>query len=327
MGVDQFFKIVVTKNSEGKITIGSLGALIKLQELSGMRICIDASGIIYSSILALENISALTDAEGKITAHINTIFNKVIQLQQAGIEQIWIFDSPHLNDMKRRANERRAARRTRAAKDGDAKVAYQLTSEHVEDIQKLLKLMGIMYIVAPRGIEAEQYGAYLTHGPIEKRFCRYMLSSDSDVLCFGGNLLRISSEKSASGASRKTIYRTYELDDILQKLQFSFEQFLQMCVTMGTDFNDKTDGIGPATVIAKVRAKKIYVTPAQEAAIEYYKSNISEEVRTAEIAQGTYEPEAITEMLTARGFQIERVQKSLVKFHPIDAEQAREIAK
>jgi flap endonuclease-1 len=316
MGVDQFFRIIVSK--EDKTTIGSLGTKIKLQELKGARICVDASGIIYSSILALENITALTDTQGKPTAHINIILNKVIQLKQAEIDQIWIFDSPHPNEMKRRAIERRALRRAkeRSKSQANEKVIYQLTTEHVQDIQKLLRLMGIMFITAPEGIEAEQYGAYMTRGPIETRFCRYMLSSDSDVLCFGGNLLRITTEKSATGASRKTVYCIYELDDILQHLQFSYEQFLRMCVTMGTDFNDKTVGIGPATIVTKIRAKNVYITPAQESAIEYFMSNIHAQASSAEVTHENYNADALIEFLLERNFQLDRVTKMLQKFHP-----------
>jgi 5'-3' exonuclease len=192
-----------------------------------------------------------------------------------------------------------------------------LNKEHVEDIQQLLRLMGVMYIVAPPGVEAEQYGAYLTQGIIDQRFCKYMISADSDVLCFGGNLLRVVSEKSASGASRKTLYKIFELDDVLSELGMEYDMFLQMCVTMGTDFNDKTEGVGPGTVVEKIRNKDLYFSPMQEETIEYFKSDISSKIGQAEIVQEEYRSDELLKFLTSRSFGADRVKKRLEKYKPI----------
>lgn len=198
MGVDNFFKITFKQDGESRV-IGELGRKVALKRFKKQRICIDASGMIYNAILAMEYLHSLTDKSGRITAHINTIFNKIIQLDNEEIEQIWIFDSPEPNELKRHALERRAARRAKAEADGNQKTAYRLNKEHVEDIQNLLRYMGKMYITAPPGIEAEQYGAFMTKGSKDTRFCQYMISADSDVLCFGGNLLRVSTEKVGHG--------------------------------------------------------------------------------------------------------------------------------
>src|SRR5271165_2438885 len=145
MGVDNFFKITFKQNGESR-TIAELGRKVALKHFKNKRVCVDASGMIYNAILAMEYLHSLTDKTGRITAHINTIFNKIIQLDNEGIEQIWIFDSPEPNELKRQALERRAERKAKAEASGNQKTAYKLNKEHVEDIQNLLRYMGKMYI-------------------------------------------------------------------------------------------------------------------------------------------------------------------------------------
>jgi len=324
MGVEKFFHIKITfptkgrrKKSEEDKTIASLGQPVKLSNLKGQKVCVDASLMIYSSKLALEHLTTLTDSEGRPTAHINTIFNKIIQLDEFGIEQIWIFDSPEPNEIKKIATEQRAKKRKEAAeKDykNKEKVQYRLNKEDVDDIQYLLRKMGVMYIVAPPGVEAEQYGAHLTKGPEEDRFCKYMISSDSDVLCFGGNLLRIATQKSESGKTKKTVYYAFELQTILEAMDFSYEQFLQMCVTMGTDFASGTNGVGPGTVVDKIRKEEFFLSPRQEKAIKYYESDIIDKVESAEIVQEAYDLESVVKFLKERSFKEERIRQRLAKY-------------
>ncbi len=334
MGVKDFFKIkVVNKKSEfnGK-TIGELGEVVKLNNLSQVLgiegnacVCVDASHSIYSSILALERVASLSDEDGNTTVHINTIFNKIVQLAASGLKQIWIFDSPEPNEMKKAELAKRQEKRVQAVEKGyvnQEKIAYKLNSKHVEDIKTLLKGMGIMTIQAPAGIEAEQYGAFLTKGPASDRFCHYMVSGDSDVLIFGGNLLRIMSEKSSTGKSSKTVYRIYELSRILEALDLTYDQFLQMCVVMGTDFNEKTPGIGPAKVVSEIRKDEVFISSDQEKAMKYFKSLTMEDagIESATIVQEKYNKKTIMDFLEAKKFKKERVEKILEKYKPVGVE-------
>src|SRR5271169_5258335 len=113
MGIKQFFQIKIhNKDSDfNGFTISKIGEKVKLTEFKGSRIANDASLMIYQSILATESIKSLTDSEGKTTVHINTIFNKIIQQAESGIFQVWIFDSPIPNPMKKKETEKRHERR------------------------------------------------------------------------------------------------------------------------------------------------------------------------------------------------------------------------
>jgi 5'-3' exonuclease len=314
MGIKQFFKIkIINKDSEfDGMVISQLGEVVSLKKFKGERICNDASHTIYQSILALDSIQSLTDSEGNTTIHLNIILNKIIQQAQAGITQIWIFDSPTPNPMKVKELAKRKEKREKAAKEGKEKIEYRLNKQHIEEVQFLLNNLGIMYITAPPGIEAEQYGAYLTKGPINERFCKYMISGDSDVLFFGGNLLRITSEKSATGKTKKTIYQAFDLSDFLNETNLTNDEFLKMGVAMGSDWNEKAPSVGPGTIMKKIN--DVYITPTMEDAIDYYKSDIGDKIGQADIVEGKYNRDKILEFLLSKKFNKERLEGRLDAF-------------
>ena len=70
MGVNQLFKVLHKKSGK---TINDLGNTVCLSDLKDQRICVDASGFIYSSLLGLYQIDTLTDEQGNPTGHVNTI--------------------------------------------------------------------------------------------------------------------------------------------------------------------------------------------------------------------------------------------------------------
>jgi flap endonuclease-1 len=303
MGVKKFFEIViknVLSNFEGK-KLSDLGEEVDLSDLSGERICIDASGMIYQAILAMYNPKALTDSSGKITAHINILFGKIMKMKESGIEQVWVFDSPKPNKLKEKELKERAAKREKAKDD---KQAFKMTGEHVKDIQDLLTHLGILYIVAPPGVEAEQYGAILTQG--DKPFCKYMMSGDSDVLMFGGNLLRVSYKRTGK---KKTVYTTYDLKTILYELGVKREDLVKMGIAMGSDFAPKTARIGPSSVHNKLKDGKLVMTTEQQAAYDYFMSDI--EMKSADLVKNKFNRQAVISMLVKRGFNEERITKRL----------------
>lgn len=313
MGIKQFYQIIV-KNTNSIYNDKPMTALSRettLAKLKGSTVCIDASGVIYQSILAMARINALSDSDGKTTAHINTIFNKIIQLNSAGVRQIWVFDSPTLNPLKA---EELKKRRARAYASSDEKVQFRMSSEHVNDIKTLLNNMGVPWVQAPDGIEAEQYGAWMTQGPRNTRFCQYMISGDSDVLGFGGNLLRPYSKKSATGKSSKTIYQIYNLETVLEETALTKDQFMTLCTAMGTDFNDKVPGVGVKTVMTKVRDGKISRSSDMQKVVNYFTSRPDYDSTTLKINFSEANVDDLVRYLVGRGFKEERVRTRMSKF-------------
>jgi flap endonuclease-1 len=313
MGVIGLFQVEISKpksKEEAGKTIGSIARETTLTKMKGIRVCVDTPNMIYSSILAMQHINALTDAEGRTTAHINTIWQKVISMDAAGITQIWIFDSPKPNPLKAAELARRQAR---AFNSSDPKVQFRMNSDHVNDIKTLLQFLGITYIEAPDGVEAEQYGAWMTRGPIAKaRFCQYMISADSDVLAFGGNLIRPYQKPSSTGKSKRLVYQIFELEDILSETELTYDKFLELCVAMGTDFCDKTAGVGAKTAIDKIKSDRLDLNPQQENVIKYYKSQptFSED----EIKFNTYDSVGLENFLVSKSFKLDRVQKTMTGY-------------
>ena len=310
MGVISFFQIEISKpktKDDAPRTIGTVCRETTLAKMKGMRVCIDTPNMIYASILAMSHIGALTDNSGKTTAHINTIWAKILGLDGAGIQQIWIFDSKKPNPLKAAELKRRYER---AFNSTDPKVQFRMNSEHVEDIKTLLRLCGQTYVEAPDGIEAEQYGAWMTRGPIARaRFCQYMISADSDVLAFGGNLIRTYQKPSSTGKSKRLVYQVYELADILSETGLTYDKFLELCVAMGTDFNEKTQGIGVKTALDKIKSGKVALNPQQESVIAYYKSKPA--FSPSDVTYNTYDKTGLEEFLVGKGFKLERVQERM----------------
>lgn len=308
MGVKNFFKILIS-NIKSRLfgqTIGDFGCPVTLKGLQGIYVCIDASIMIYSSMTAF---AGLNDPNtGEATTHLNTILNKVIQLAGMKMKQVWIFDSPQSHEMKAHELARRAQTR-------EASGQYKLQTKHIEEVKQMLRNLDVLIIEAPPRVEAEQYGAFLTQGAVDERFCRYMLSGDSDVLMFGGNLLRVYTERTATGKSKKQTFRIYELEDLLATLDLTLEQFRIMGVTMGTDFNAKTAGIGERTVLEAVKTGKCTLNEEQKKALAYYSTTITvAQAEEAKIEQGVFGRDQLIEMLAARGFNAARISKRLADY-------------
>lgn len=285
MGVKGFFSI---RTSEG--TIADLGVPVRLASLEGQRVCVEASGIIYAAMTALP---PLSDAEGRPTAHIKIVFQKVIQFSEAGIHQVWILDSPVPPPLKARTCAERATRST-----------YRLQREHVEEVKALLTLMGVSWIQAPETVEAEQYGACLSSG--REPYCSYVVSADSDVLVFGGNLLRPVMEKG------KTIYYAYRLADVLERLGLTLDQLRTLAVAMGTDYNKKTPRVGPATILQRVKNGTIALTDEQKVAKEFYALDIT--CRLDEVPRvSQLDRKGVLDYLVSRGFKREPAEKQLAR--------------
>jgi len=261
MGINNFFKII----AKSGVTFGSLGAPMSLKELEGYTLAIDASYVIYNSATAAE----LSHA-GQDTSYLNIILKKILMWKRSKIELIWVFDNPLPNPLKR---ERVSSGH------------FTMTSEHVQNVQELLRVLGQMYVVAPVGVEAEHLGATL----VQLGVCNYVFSGDSDVLMFGGNLLV--PEKGKSGK-----YIAYDYDKFMEGTKLSRDELLRCGVIMGCDFCVKTPNIGEKTVVKKMGG--VELSSEQEIAI----AEFNRFPELGEHTKGTLDLAAAEEFLTKRGF-------------------------
>ena len=124
-----------------------------LYKLSGKKVAVDASLIIYQQLLRHQ---LLRNKNGEITNHITGLFYKMINYLSLNIEPIFIFDGKPpiqkkdcVDERKKKAQEAKdkmESCNTQEQKDCLEKTSIRLTKEMIDNVKKLLNLMGISLI-------------------------------------------------------------------------------------------------------------------------------------------------------------------------------------
>lgn len=318
MGIHNFFKIRYGGDTKNPKIIEDLGEKIKIEQLSGLAIVIDAYPIIHAAIRGMQRIDTLTAGgkkdikDSKITSHISVVFYNAVQYRRLGIKQLWVFDGgpPTIKicELKKRKEAKEKAKtEAKECKDTERihkleKRGYEFEDYIITDIKKLLSYMGIPWAVAPE--EAEAYCAYLN----KKDKYDYVLSPDSDALVFGSKkLIRPRKE------GNKKVFYIYERKRILKKLKLDDAQFIRMAVCMGSDFAEKVDRIGPATVVNKIKDQDVEFNKSQNDAIQYYETALSNKaLRKVGISDKEFhEPKLIKFLVEKNGFSLNRIEKHI----------------
>lgn len=242
---------------------------IKFEELTNRVVAIDAYNAIYQflAIIRGQQGEHLMDSSGKVTSHLSGLFYRNINFLSMGIKLIYVFDgkAPSLKyaEIERRRQVKRVARvkYEQALQEGrleDARKYAQFTSViqdyMIDDAKMLLDSLGIPHIDAPS--EGEATAANLTINGTAYTSA----SQDFDSLLFGAN--RLVRNLTVSGRRKlpnKQIYINVEpeiitLDQTLQTLRISKEQFVDIGILIGTDFNpDGFTGIGPKKALKMIK--------------------------------------------------------------------------
>jgi flap endonuclease-1 len=222
---------------------------IHFSDLTGKKIAIDASLLIYSYVIAIRNSSEdLTNLDGEMTSHIHAVVSKTLLYLDNGITPIFVFDGkpPNLkNDvLDKRKEERELAKKlmdeikSDDEYSNDKKIKYfkkstVITWKQMEQCKEILKAMGIPVIEALE--ESDSQCAYLT----KNDFAYGVGSEDMDILTFGSKkLLRNIS------SSKKNDIVEYDLQKILNELNYTYQEFIDLCILLGCDYVEHIDGIG-----------------------------------------------------------------------------------
>lgn len=241
---------------------------IELTELSGKKIAIDAFNTIFQFLSIIRDRftgEPLKDSQGRVTSHLSGLFYRTLNLLEAGIKPIFVFDGApppfkHATIAARQEQKEEAMRKwEEAVKKGEpamkyAQAASKLTEEMIEESKKLMDLMGIPWIQAPS--EGEAQCAYMC----EKGEVFATGSQDGDSLLFGSPILV--RNLSISGRKKLPKKETYidvkpelmELEEVLSILGISREQLIFLGMLVGTDYNpDGVRGYGPKKSLDFVR--------------------------------------------------------------------------
>lgn len=211
---------------------------------NGEKIAIDISIILYQVIIAIRNSGAdLTNQQGYITSHILGLFNKTITLLKKNIIPIYVFDGKP-PDFKRniidarRDIKKKAFLKLENATSNEERIKYfkrtvSISHQQIKECKELLTLMGIPYISAPA--EADSQCAYM----VKNNIASSVLTEDMDILTFGANKIY------RNLASRKKKTLEINLQDILQKIDLSYDQFIEFCMLLGCDYCERIKDIEP----------------------------------------------------------------------------------
>ena len=255
------------------------------ENLSGNSIAIDGYNIIYQFLTTIRGPTGepLMNSKGKITSHITGLFYRNINLLNNNIRPIYVLDGkpPQLKSTlikkRKEIREKNQEKYQKAMEEGDQEQArryahsmIKINEDIINDVKKILELMGIQCIQAPA--EGEATVAYMN----ELDLVNYAVSQDYDSLLFGAK--RLCRNLTVSGKRR--IPRTnrfidvepeiIELKEFLRVNEINREQLVDIAILIGTDYNPNGfTRIGPKTAIKNIKKyKRIEDIPKIEKELE-----------------------------------------------------------
>lgn len=230
----------------------------EIKNYFGRKIAIDASMSIYQFLIAVrQEGSVLTNADGETTSHLMGIFYRTIRMVENGIKPLYVFDGkpPEMKsgELAKRQEKRQEAQKSleKAEEDGDienidkfSRRLVKVTKQHNEDCKHLLKLMGIPYVEAPCEAEA-QCAVLVKAGKVYG-----VATEDMDGLTFGATTLL---RHMTFSEARKMPIKEFSLPRVLAELEFTQDQFIDLCILLGCDYCESIRGIGPKRAVELLR--------------------------------------------------------------------------
>lgn len=225
------------------------------------QVAIDASMSLYSFLVAVRSEGQqLMNESGETTSHLMGMFYRTLRMVDNGIKPLYVFDgappklkSGELAKRVQRKGEAQAAeeeaKETGTAEEVEkfSRRTVRVTREQNLEAQKLLKLMGIPFIVAPTEAEA-QCAVLARAGKVYAA-----ASEDMDTLTFEAPILL---RKLTFSEQRKEPIQEIHLDRVLAGLDMDMRQFIDLCILLGCDYVDPVKGVGPKVALNLIREHK-----------------------------------------------------------------------
>jgi len=241
---------------------------IELSEFKGKKFGFDAYNMLYQFVTTIRGIDGepLKNEKGEITSHYSGIFYRISNVLSNGITPVFVYDGKS-HELKNKTKQERRDRRKEAKDKLDkaildedienmnrfAKQSATIDGKIIEESKELLQAMGVSCFTAPG--EAEAQISYMTFvGQTD-----YCVSQDFDCLLFGSpNLLKNIGVTGKKKVPFKKIYidvypYMIESQQVFSKLEINREKLIWMSMLIGTDFNNKVEGVGPKTALKLVQ--------------------------------------------------------------------------
>jgi flap endonuclease-1 len=241
---------------------------ITFSDLQGKTVCIDSSILLYKYKYTYN----------EENFHILGFLNKILELMDYQIKVIFVFDGKPPDAKRNVLNKRKEENDKRKEQlkilkenlvsndeafiDSDTesenvketvkkikaleKNIKTVTRQHSTETIELLKSLGIPFFVAET--EAEKACVFLQ----KNGYADYIFTDDTDTLAFGASFIY----------SSKNSYFLCEIDKILQGLDITQKEFVDLCILCGCDYTCTIPKIGPVgalNIIKKHRTIKQFL--------------------------------------------------------------------
>lgn len=258
---------------------------IRPETLRGRILAVDANNMLYQflSLIRTPNGTSLKDRDGRTTSHLaGLLFRSTRLMLDYDVRFVFVFDGPphplkaKVLAHRRAAREKAMAEWSEALRRHDFETAWskavvmsKLDQVMIDDAKRLLSCLGLPYVDAAS--EGEAQAAFMaSQGDVWAANSR-----DYDTLLFGSpRLLRyltVSGQEfiPSKGVSRPLKPELIELSAFLSSHGISREQFVDLAIVVGTDFNDGIKGIGPKTALKLVK---------RHGSLEHFPDNLKEKL-------------------------------------------------
>ena len=118
----------------------------------------------------------------------------------------------------------------------------------VMEIQEILKLFGLPYIVSPS--EAEAQCAYLE----KSKLADGIITDDSDIFLFGGNNVY------RHFFNQHKYCELFLAEDLGSKMKLDRDRLIRLAYLLGSDYTPGLNGLGPVTSLEILREWDLYGT-------------------------------------------------------------------
>ena len=262
--------------------------IITFKDLVGKSIAIDAFNTIYQflSIIRGNDGAPLTDYQGNVTSHLSGLFYRTLNLIEHDIRPIFVFDGPpnslKMAEIQRRRKFRRdVTKKYEEARDlGEmeeaskhAQATSKLTGDMIQESKAFLHAMGIPTIDAPEDGEAQ--AACL----VDQKHAWAVGSQDYDSLLFGAKKIVRNLSQSRTRRVRGTVVKVdiewLTLEKVLEELNLSREQLVDVAILVGVDFFEGIKGVGSKTALKLIREHQTLETIINKG-IEVRKTRIAD---------------------------------------------------
>jgi flap endonuclease-1 len=305
------------------------GQALPWEALAGRSLAVDGYNAVYQFLATLRQRDGqlFSDGQGRVTSHLMGVFYRTTSLLQEGVLPVWVFDG--------RPPERKAGTiRKRIAAKERAEVAWQealaagdletarrkaaqtshLTRPMVEELETLLRALGVPTVLAPGEGEA-QAAAMAAKGSVWGA-----ASEDYDSLLFGApRLVRGLAARSRGGATPEA--QLIDRSELLSSLGIDGEELILLGLVVGTDFNEGAAGYGPKRALKLVQEHLGFRATVERAGLDLAETeSVAEIFRHPNVADVTLPPfgpvdeEAIRHLLVEEhGFSEDRVRAAVAR--------------